>query len=181
MTKWCKSDSREWWWRESCRLRVNKRAVPIQSRWALSLSPLRFIPLVMRCVVTMLIQVRLRGCGGVRSRRRHPQRESPLVILVVVERDPASVSRPSFGIRGIDRRCGHFRVEKVRTNTLSWSRGTPPSPFADDDPCHHRPIASLLCAQVVASVCFAVTNGVIPSKRNAPFSPRKRSCAPNAD
>lgn len=47
--------------------------------------------------------------------------------------------------------------------------------------CHHRPIASLLCAQVVASVCFAVTNGVIPSKRNAPFSPRKRSCAPNAD
>lgn len=109
------------WWRESRRLRVNKRAVPVQSRQALSLSPLRFIPL-MRC--TMLIQVRLRGCGGVRSRRRHPQRESPLVVHVVVERDPASVSRPSVGIRGIDRRCGHFRVEKVRTNTPSWSRGT---------------------------------------------------------
>lgn len=67
----------------------------------------------------MLIQVRLRGCGGVRSRRRHPQRESPHVLVdVVVERDPASISRPSIGIRGIDRRYGHFRVEKVRTNAL---------------------------------------------------------------
>lgn len=99
----------------------------------------------MRCVVTMLIQVRLRGCGGVRSRRRHPQRESPLVVLVVVERDPASVSRPSLGIRGIDRRCGHFRVEKVRTNTLSWSRGTPPSPFADDDPLATTVPSLLFC------------------------------------
>jgi len=84
----------------------------------------------------MLIQVRLRGCGGVRSRRRHPQRESPLIVHVVVERDPASVSRPSVGIRGIDRRYGHFRVEKVRTNTPSWSRGTSwyLILFADDDP-----------------------------------------------
>jgi len=87
-------------------------------RSRLEIAPCMHFKCIKLCDV-MLIQVRLRGCGGVRSRRRHPQREpSHVLVDVIVERDPASISRPSVGIRGVERRCGHARVEKVRTNAL---------------------------------------------------------------
>lgn len=104
----------------------------------------------------MLIQVRLRGCGGVRSRRRHPQRKSPLVNLVVVERDPASISRPSFGIRGIDRRCGHFRVEKVRTNIHAVF--VVPNPLASDIIRPANSPSLLFCVSKLLHLFVTVTN-----------------------
>jgi len=97
----------------------------------------------------MLIQVRLRGCDGVRSRRRHSQRESPLVVPVVVERDPASISHPTVGI---DRRYGHFRVEKVRTKHSCGL--VAPNPSCKWSPACYHYTSLLFCVfQVAAFVC----------------------------
>jgi len=122
----------------------------------------------------MLIQVRLRGCGGVRSCRRHPQRESPLVLVdVIVERDPASISRPSVGIRGVERRCGHARVEKVRTNALVVDlvvspRSLPPLAPAGFSFCVPE-LLLLFAAAVFAFACDEI-----------PGSPEDQPpCAPN--
>lgn len=58
----------------------------------------------------VLIQVPQRGCCGVCSGRRHPQRKSSIFVVVFLDSASRSVS-----IRGHGRRCESIGFEKVRT------------------------------------------------------------------
>lgn len=72
----------------------------------------------------VLIQVQQRGCCGVCSGRRHPQRKSSIFVVILLDSGPRTVS-----IRGhCGRRCESVRFEKVRTIELLSSYLPPPPP-----------------------------------------------------
>lgn len=105
--------------------RKRGRIEPIRRRRAeIAVFHRRSIPFC-NALGNVLIQVRQRGCSGVRSGRRHPQRKSSVIVVGVFLLDSAS---PSVGNRGLGRRCQSIRFEKVRTNRVfHW---LPPSLYS---------------------------------------------------
>ena len=100
----------------------------------------------------MLIQVPQRGCCGVCSGRRHPQRKSSIFVVVFLDSAYRSVST-----RGHGRRCESNRFEKVRTieNHTDLRRDSPGETLIRSLHCNN----SFKSYRVVASqssVLFAV-------------------------
>lgn len=86
----------------------------------------RSIPPLSNALGDVLIQVQQRGCCGVCSGRRYPQRKSSIFVVVLLDSGSRTVS-----IRGHGRRCESVRFEKVRTIELLSSYHPPPplNPF----------------------------------------------------
>lgn len=86
----------------------------------------RSIPPLSNALGDVLIQVQQRGCCGVCSGRRYPQRKSSIFVVVLLDSGSRTVS-----IRGHGRRCESVRFEKVRTIELLSSYHLPPplNPF----------------------------------------------------
>lgn len=111
----------------------------------------RFSPLS-NALGDVLIQVQQRGCCGVCSGRRHPQRKSSIFVVILLDSGSRTVS-----IRGHGRRCESIRFEKVRTIELLSSYHPSPtlkSPFRS---LHSSLLSNkLLLLHILFVSCFSI-------------------------
>lgn len=96
----------------------------------------------------VLIQVQQRGCCGVCSGRRYPQRKSSIFVVVLLDSGSRAVS-----IRGHGRRCESNRFEKVRTIELLSSYHPPLNPFRS---LHSYREIKLLLLHILFLSCFSI-------------------------